>query len=186
VTRYYPKQIGDGDLLIRIVRIICRGTFGKSMIDLCCNHATCSSRIGFSKRRYVDVKEKILDDPQEQEFFLQQNALNVDGLYDVALCFDGIEHLTKEDGFQLVKVMQKVAPVRIIFTPLGDLAVGDFTHSVDDHKSGWMPDDFPGFGCLVFPNWHPTLNAGAFFAFQCPGLDQEFERVKLELSNPFL
>lgn len=178
----FPNITGNGELLIKIVRLISGHPASQSMIDLCCAHATCSSRVGFGTRKYVDIQPWQLDDGDEQRFFVQENALEQKGSFDVALCADGIEHFKKEDGYELIRVMQSLAPIRIVFTPLGEYKVGPIKNTVDDHKSGWYPDDVPDFESIVFPNWHPTLNAGAFFFFQCPDVERVFDSTVSELT----
>jgi hypothetical protein len=83
-----------------------------------------------------------------------------DGEFDVALTIDHIEHLSREDGFELVREMQRVARTVGIFTPLGlthqskdnYLMGGD---SLQTHRSGWSVEDFKSLGFCRVAEWNP-------------------------------
>ncbi len=102
--------------------------------------------------------------------------------YDVAICSDMLEHLKKVDGRILLHYMWLAAKKRIVFTPIGEYNLTD-DDNPDSHRSGWTADDFKNYATIAFPQFHPQLNVGAFFAFHCSNLEQEFERVKNELKN---
>ena len=70
----------------------------------------------------------------------------------------------------------------IIFTPLGDCNITD-DDNPDRHKSGWTPEDFKNDAVIVFPDFHKSMNQGAFFAWFCGNIKEDFERVKNELNN---
>lgn len=72
--------------------------------------------------------------------------------FDAVICIDVIEHLTRNEGMQLLKHMEKIARKRVILlTPNG------FYHQHDRdnnpyqvHKSGWSAGDFSKRGYMVF------------------------------------
>ena len=77
-----------------------------------------------------------------------------DNSYDVISCMDGIEHLTKEDGYTLLKEMKRVCSKKaLIFTPdrhtknepknTWDIPGGDHYQL---HLSGWPPKDLEAEG----------------------------------------
>jgi hypothetical protein len=72
---------------------------------------------------------------------------------------------------------------QIIFTPLGAYMVDEGSTHPDSHKSGWTPDMLFGWLSIVLPNFHPTLNTGAFFAVQCD--EEEKERIVNEIKNKY-
>jgi hypothetical protein len=177
---------GSGEVHFDVLKAICGDTDGKSMVDLGCGFAAQTRKLGFAERTYVDKVERGL--VEEMPYFLNCDLMSdkwfkEDG-YDVSIMLDCIEHFNKESGRYLLHVMQKYSRKQIIFTPYGDYIVETTpTDNPDSHKSGWYPQDLEGWACVVFHNFHPILNIGAFFAFKCENLEQEFERVKNELNN---
>lgn len=160
---------GSGDLYLAILHgIIGVETDKLTMIDLCCGEMAISSRMNFKESVHVDV----IDEPRRprQFNFVQCSALSHNPVfekpYHVAYCGDGIEHFTKSEGKALIQRMEIIANLKIIFTPLGEYMVGNDLENPHSHKSGWTPDDFPGWHSLVYPQWHPTLGIGAFFVWK--------------------
>jgi hypothetical protein len=183
----FPGIVGSGELYLRVMKAICGDTQGKSMVDLMCYHAPYTPLLGFSKRTYVDIQDRGLDHKEEQEYFVKSDVfdylMNTERPFDVAICSDGLEHLSRDRGVDLLVLMMDCSENSIIFTPLGEYMVTNDDHP-DSHKSGWMPEDFrDGWGCIVFPDFHPALNTGAFFAWHCENIEQDFERVKNELND---
>lgn len=177
----YPGIIGDIEVYMKVLRAICGETDGKSMIDLMCAFAPNTPKLGFSIRSYVDVLERKLDDPNEQQFFERGNALDEGDIihyYDVSICSDGIEHVTISDGHKLLRVMGEISDKQIIFTPLGELWMEKIpTDNPEAHRSAWYPEMLPGYACIVFPDYHKEWKVGSFFAWRCPDIEQDFERV---------
>src|SRR5215469_18827391 len=158
---------GSGAVWNYIMRIICPDTHWQSMVDLGAHKAPYTSRLGFNKRTYVDIQERPLDDPSEQKYFVKADMVDYLETYEhhfqVAISSDSVEHLTKGKGLRLLNAMERCSDKQIIFTPLGPFETNDDGHP-DSHASSWTPDDFEDYLCIVFPNWHPELNLGAFFA----------------------
>lgn len=102
--------------------------------------------------------------------------------FDIITAFDVIEHLTKEDGFNLIRILERLSwggldmmipHGRIIFfTPLGEYMLNNGDEKYLGHLSGWYPEDFIPFGysCWVFPEFHRSLGVGAFFAIKASPL----------------
>lgn len=100
--------------------------------------------------------------PNPCEFiFLKEDALSSiraldDNSVDTVFMVDLIEHLEKKDGLILLKEADRVARKQIIvFTPLGFYpmhfkeegqkdAWGLNGNDLQEHKSGWLPEDFGG------------------------------------------
>lgn len=142
-----------------------------SMLDLCCAEMTITKTLHFRESVHVDVVDwKTRPDNAK---FIQSDALDFiskqpSDFFDVCLCSDGIEHLTKARGFDLLKEMSRISKrVAIIFTP--DCEMGLYPESVDPdvHKSQWYPTELNDLGWDVhhFTRWHDVWNMGAFFAW---------------------
>ena len=87
--------------------------------------------------------------------------------FDIITALDVIEHLTKDDGFRLIQVLERLSCGRIVFfTPLGEYLLNNGDEKYLGHLSGWYPEDFIrlGYSCWVFPEFHRSLGVGAFFA----------------------
>ncbi len=91
---------------------------------------------------------------------------------DVVYMLDVIEHMDKDEGAEALKLARSKAEQVVVFTPLGfheqsykagekDAWGMNGTHW-QTHRSGWMPDDFPGASIYVDPTFHG--NYGALFA----------------------
>lgn len=177
---------GNGEVHLDVLKSICGDTQGKSMLDLGCGFAPQTRQLGFTERTYVDKVERDLE--EEMPHFINCDLLSdkyfkQEG-YDVSIMSDVLEHFPHEAAKYLLHIMEKYSRKQIIFTPHGDYLIEEIaTDNPDSHKSGWTENDFKDWACIVFSNFHPTLNIGAFFAFRCENLEQEFERVKHELNN---
>lgn len=162
------RQPGDGDLHLKVLRLLIGDETEKSLIDLNCGEMTSTRHLKFRESVHVDVIDEDLR-PDNVHFFLGSSLGDgevFERKYDVAIISDGIEHFTKSDGLRLADRMTKLAKLSIIFTPLGQYLV--FPESTDPHvhKSGWLPADLPDWETLVFPNWHLTLGIGALFFYR--------------------
>lgn len=156
----------------------------QTLIDLCCCEATVTRKLPFKDKIYVDVLD-CWDIPGQMNKFVQADVLGEHEIfnqhYDIANCSDGIEHLTKDEGFQLLKRMEKISDKQILFTPLGDYIVEVGNPDPKCHKSGWYPEDFEGYASIVAPQYHPTLGqngVGAFWVWKCNDIESDFQRVK--------
>lgn len=167
----HPHATGSFELWESTVRgIVVRPTKKLSLLDLCCNECTVTSRLGCHTHIGVDV----VDWPTRKPItgFVKIDVLNYlhlnSAAFDLCICSDGIEHLTKPQGLTLLKEMERIAELAIIFTPLGDYMVEpDSTHP-DKHRSGWVPAELGslGWSTKAFPRWHAAIGAGAFFAWK--------------------
>lgn len=186
----YPNVTGSGEIWLDVVMAICGDTKDKSMVDLMCHHAPYTSQLGFKERRYIDVLDRGLDNKEEEKYFIKMDVFDfLDSClyrdqFDVMICSDGIEHLTKEQGHELLHGMWLYSNKQIIFTPTGDHNLTK-DNNPDTHKSSWNPEDFDAASCVIinFPNFHSSIKLGAFFAFTHNSDLKEYERVKSELNN---
>lgn len=163
---------GSLELWLSVVRrIIGRSTKKLSLLDLGCNEMTGTRHLRFGNVTAVDVEDCPL---RPREFnFVQKDALEFvrehrSDWFDVIIASDFIEHLDKHTAFRLLARTILLTNLEIIFTPLGDYCVNPNATSPHEHRSGWMPEELEriGFKTEVYPNWHPTLQTGAFFAWR--------------------
>jgi len=184
ITR--PER-GSIELYMEVLRAICGYTMGESMIDLGCCFAPNTPKLGFIGTRYVDIIYRELDDPQDQVDFHKADILNLpeylktdenNNKYNVALCLDCIEHLTVEDGNRLLKIMDEISHKQILFTPTTNLFGLNNDDTPEAHRSVWSPEMLPGYACIVFPDFHYAWGGGAFFAWRCADIENDFNRVK--------
>ena len=72
--------------------------------------------------------------------------------FDAVVAFDLIEHLDREDGFGLLRTMERIARRRVVvFTPNGFLQQDGTAENVwQRHRSGWTAADFRLRGYTVF------------------------------------
>jgi hypothetical protein len=151
------------------LRIVGKPSDQVSIIDLCCGRMGNTRLLKFKESIHIDVTD--YPERPRGSHFLLHDVLSLpssfNGKYDVALCSDGIEHLSKEDGIKLISIMEKLSKTSIIFTPLGDYMVDPLAKSPENHRSGWLPNDFPSnWETQEFPNWHPTLGIGGLWAWR--------------------
>ncbi len=186
MIKEYPN-IGSGDLHITVLKAICGSVQGKSMLDLCAGEAPTTRQLGFTKRTYVDVVARDMGDESQHAVTSDvKTFLERCDHYDVSIMLDGIEHFRFPQGYELISLMEAKSDKQILFTPYGEYMVNGDMSDVhpDSHKSGWTPDMLPGYACLVFPQFHPTLShhgLGAFYAWKCPSIAEDFLRVVEEL-----
>jgi predicted TPR repeat methyltransferase len=84
------------------------------------------------------------------------NVLDIDkkfksGSFDCVVALDLIEHLTKEEGFELLKKMENIAKKKVIvFTPNGFVPQGNYdSNPWQEHKSGWTAEEMRALGYRV-------------------------------------
>ena len=162
-----------------------------SLIDLCCCHGSLTCKLKFNSKVFIDIIPRNLDDTSCQKDFIQADVLGdnpvFDKHYSVAMCLDGIEHLKKEEGFQLVERMKNIADVSVIFTPsdawMMESEQSDRYHNdPESHKSLWSPADLEGWASVLFPRYHESLGIGAFFSWYRHGADMEADARRVGMT----
>jgi len=108
---------------------------------------------------YVDVLKKKIYSKKNKVYIIQQKDWleSISGFKDKSIdsvyLIDVIEHLPKEEGIKLLEMTERIVRQQIIiFTPLGFTkqetleggkdAWGLSGAEYQEHKSGWMPEDF--------------------------------------------
>ena len=91
---------------------------------------------------YQPDLEKAQDNKTHDEFVLgdvrEAEKFFPDRRFDACIAMDVIEHLTKEDGWRMLKSMEKLATKRVvIFTPNGFVPQISEDGNLQQHLSGW-------------------------------------------------
>lgn len=166
--------VGSGALWIDVINGILGETHRGSLLDLCCGHPILSSQLGFERHVGVDLNEypesAMCSEFRKRDALDDISEIDTDS-YELALCSDGLEHFKWEDGIIMLGEMARVGKLAIVFVPTKRK---DYGYSMDEnsndphvHKSLWSHEQFQSLGwqTRTFPNWHPTLNLGACFAW---------------------
>jgi hypothetical protein len=70
--------------------------------------------------------------------------------FDCCVALDLIEHLTKEEGHQLIRDMERIASKRVLlFTPNGFLGQSGKGDDLQQHLSGWEAGEMRSLGFTV-------------------------------------
>lgn len=92
--------------------------------------------------------------------------------FDACIALDIIEHLTKDDGLQLMKDMEIIAGKRVVFfTPNG--FVPQSHHANDDlqeHLSGWEPGEMRRCGYEITGQLGPKTMRGDYHSIRRPAI----------------
>ena len=185
MTITFDNVCGNEQVFMDCMNAILGNTKRNSMVDFGCHHAAHTPKFGFKERVYIDILPQVLDHPNEQQYFIQKDILDVEECsynVDVAFANDVCEHLTIPNGYKLFRIMESVSTKQILFTPLGEMWVGTSGHP-EEHASGWTPEMVEGYASIVFNHYHKVWGFGAWFFWKCDNLEQEFERVKNELKS---
>lgn len=79
--------------------------------------------------------------------------------FDAVAALDLIEHLTKNDGYRLLEMMEKIAVKKVVvFTPNGFLPQGEYGNNPNQvHVSGWTAPEMRqlGFRVIGVNGWRP-------------------------------
>ena len=99
----------------------------------------------------ADAKAKHTHDEFIQGDVRELLSLFKPGQFDACIAMDVIEHVTKEDGLQLIKAMETIARKRVVFfTPSGFLPQSHANNEdLQEHLSGWEPSEMQGYGYEV-------------------------------------
>ncbi|MBS3145161.1 methyltransferase domain-containing protein [Candidatus Woesearchaeota archaeon] len=132
----------------------------ENILDVGCG---ANSQIQFFKiKRYtvgIDIDKKSLEKSRDKKIhnkYIHKNILEINKIFspksfDAVIALDVIEHLKKEQGFQLIKKMEKIAKKKtIIFTPNGFLAQEAYDNNKhQEHLSGWEIEELKERGYKV-------------------------------------
>lgn len=182
---------GTPEIHLEVLKIMCGDPTGKAVVDLMCCEASQTRKLyGWKKELYVDIQKRDLGAEKNPFFELCDVIEYVESsrvlFFDIAICLDGIEHLSKKDGQYLMEALAYKVDKAIFFTPLGSYMVesDESEKHPDKHYSGWTPQEFEvaGYNCIVFHNFHEALHCGAFFAVHSKD-KTEWDRILTEINK---
>lgn len=134
---------------------------GQSILDLGCGGGAPLRFINRHKQFYcvgVDIFQPWMNGAKRRERHNDYILCDIRKLpikektFDIVLCIEVLEHLSKEDGQKLLADMERIARRQVIVTT----PVGEFAHhpAADDnpyqeHKSSWRPVELGRYGYKV-------------------------------------
>ena len=132
-----------------------------SLVDIGCGDS--SPIQSFSKRMYcigIDIFEPSIEKSRKKKIhneYYKMDYSNIEEVieessFDCILASDFIEHLEKEEGYNLLRIMERVARKKvIIFTPNGFLPTEEHEGNPwQVHKSGWTTKEMRDLGYKVY------------------------------------
>jgi len=149
---------------------------GQTILDLGCGGGAPMRFINRHKHFYcvgLDIYRPWLSDAKSHERHSDYVMCDIRKLpieeksFDIVLCLEALEHLTKEEGRQLLKDMETIARRQVIITtPVGKFpqhpALND--NPYEEHTSSWRPVEFGlygykvrGYGLPLFGGAHGLL-----------------------------
>ncbi len=132
-----------------------------SMLDIGCGFNLAIKKITYRMKHSVGLDvflpsiEKAKASETHTEFVLEDVKTYLermpDNSFDAVIALDLIEHLTKEDGFWLIKQMERLAKKKVlIFTPNGFVPQTPYDNNPwQEHISGWEISEMHKFGYTV-------------------------------------
>jgi len=137
---------------------------GESLLSLCCGIGYELNNLNASKVTAVDIAGPYIEALKKNHPGVEavcSDALEYitsapDDSYDVISIIDGIEHMDKKTGLELIKHMKRVAKRILLFTPDGYLK--NEPHNAWDiegadehqtHKSGWSRLELKDLGFTI-------------------------------------
>ncbi len=136
-----------------------------TVLDLACGCGNPFAEIKFPLLIGVDIWKKPFNMP-EYDTVLRHDIRKINDLcykksFDVVTAFDAIEHLEREEGFNLIKNAEKIARKKVIFlTPkkwddnkkaVEDKYYWSYGNPANYHKSIWKEKDFTDLGYKTKP-----------------------------------
>jgi SAM-dependent methyltransferase len=143
-----------------------------SVLDVGCGSSSSLRHFGFKSltgiegyfpdaekaRKNATHDELLHGDVRQLEKFFQP------GRFDACVAMDVIEHLTREDGMELIRDMERIASKKIVFfTPSGFLPQGHTENAdLQQHLSGWEPAEMKSLGYSVIGMLGPKSLRGEY------------------------
>ena len=177
------NHVGTFEIAIAVIKAIVGPRIGeKSLLDVCSYEGTITKQLPFRDKVYTDIMD-CSDKFTKGENFIRADVIRSEHPifkqhYDVSTCLDGIEHLHKADGWTMLRRLEKISDIQIIFTPLDPFCIDLKATNPEAHRSLWQPGDLPDWGHVVFSKWHQKYNIGAFFSWNSPTIGADMARVK--------
>lgn len=161
---------GSFQLWIDTVKEITGPTESLGLMDICCGEMSVTRLLPWKTILAVDLVD-YPNRPEDINFSRQDvRSIPLYAGFDVVICSDGLEHFTKDDGYDILGRMTTWGKIAIIFTPTRQPVkeLEPESNHPDSHKSSWTPEELRDLGwkTKVFDDWHPTLDWGAMFAWR--------------------
>ena len=141
----------------------------KKLLSLCCGNGMEFKKIKSEDITAVDIVPEYLAEVNKNFPYIKTVESDVlkftkkqeDDSFEIINILDGIEHLTKERGAELIEEMKRVAPEIILFTPDGfsknephhawGIEAGD---KHQKHLSGWTEEELTKLGFNYVEGWY--------------------------------
>ena len=142
-----------------------------TILDLGCGCGNPFKGIKFNLLVGVDIFKKKFDMPEYNVvIFANSNKIDelfLDKSFDIVTGIDFIEHLKKEEGFEIMKKAEKIARKKVIFfTPkrwrdnkqaVENKKYWSYGNPDNYHKSLWKEEDFTSRGYEIIPKMNYVL-----------------------------
>ncbi|MDI6603122.1 MAG: class I SAM-dependent methyltransferase [Patescibacteria group bacterium] len=156
---------------IKILKSLCRHFFPRlfeylrkelsdcnTVLDLGCGYNSPIQYCNIPFSIGVEKFEPYLKESKEKKIHNQYIKADITKIefkpksFDAVIAIDVLEHLSKEEGYELLKRMEKWARKKIIiFTPNGYVYQDDYDNNpLQEHKSGWNAEELKKLGFKIF------------------------------------
>ncbi len=107
--------------------------------------------------------------------------------FDIVLCLEVLEHLSKEDGQKLIADMERIARRQVIVTtPLGRYRQGTFDENpYYEHKYIWSPEELKRLGYKVKTLGLRNTGGEGGLSYRIPVIGPSLGNVVWVLAGPF-
>jgi SAM-dependent methyltransferase len=167
----FQEAVANPSLLVLLkeLRSELRGL--KTVLDVGCGSLSPMRFIGGCHLAGIDGFRPALEEAQKHrthdEYFFgdvrQLGKVFGTRRFDACVALDLIEHLPKDDGFQLLQSMESLATRRVvIFTPNGFLPQRSRNGDLQEHLSGWTTEELRARGYEVFGMYGPKSFRGEY------------------------
>lgn len=162
-ARELEKAVGDCKTLLDV------GCGSDSPIQSFSHKLHCVGVDGFAPSLEKSKSRGIHDEYRQIDVMDIGKEFEADSL-DCVLASDLIEHLTKEDGYKLMDMIEKIAAKKvIIFTPNGFLPQGEYDDNpMQVHISGWSVEEMQkaGYEVIGINGWKSLRKEYAEFKYK--------------------
>ena len=185
VRQFFPKT---ESLIIKILRK--EISYGQSVLDLGCGFKSALKHLIEDPSLNlhtvgVDAFSPYLDKNQgvgrSHSEYIESNIFDIEfspDTFDCAMLFDVIEHFEKEQFYNFLPKLEKIAKKILIITPNGFIEQGEYDDNpYQEHVSGWTVDDLlsHGFECYGLSGlkhlrkemWEPRIRPAIIGSFLC-------------------
>jgi hypothetical protein len=161
------RRIPSLIMLIRELKLFLKDC--SSVLDIGCGDLSPMRFVPCAKLIGVDGYEPALNGARKlgthDEYYLSDvtkvGELFPNRRFDACVSLDVIEHLHKPQGWSLLEQMEKLATKRvIILTPNGFLPQKSHDGDLQEHVSGWTPEEFRARGYQVYGMYGPKSYRG--------------------------